>query len=69
VVDEELRFGEPDGLVGAGLIASRDEIDGPPMIARVGGAVVFVVAVMVVDEQRVTTVASRGAADVVDRAR
>ena len=48
MVHEELRFGEPDGLVGAGLIASRDEIDGPPMVARVGGAVVFVAAVMVV---------------------
>jgi hypothetical protein len=47
VVHEELRFGEPDGLVGAGLIASRDEIDGPPMVPRVGGAVFLEVAVMV----------------------
>ncbi len=52
MVHEELRLGEPDGLVGGGLIASRNEIDGPPMAARVGGAVVLVVAVMVVDEQR-----------------
>jgi len=29
---------EQDELVGAGLIASRNEIDGPPIIAHVGGA-------------------------------
>jgi hypothetical protein len=66
---EELLFGEPDGLFGAGLIASRNEIDGTSVAGRIGGAVVLIVADIVVDELPVTAASRRVATDVGDRAR
>jgi hypothetical protein len=68
VVHEKPRVVEPHRLLGAGPEVTGHEVDGPAVEARVGRAVVLVMAVVVVDEQRMAAAARGVAPDVVDRA-
>jgi hypothetical protein len=68
MVHEGPRLGEPDRPVAAGPEPVGHEVNGPAMEGRIGGAVALVMAVVVVDESRVTAAPGGVAAAVVVRA-